>query len=62
MDEAYGPSLGFTTYTSKFFANQADLDNYWKSAQANEITNTQEKIVLDHLKSINEMINNNGII
>lgn len=59
MDEAYGPSLGFTTYSSKFFANQADLDNYWKSAQANEITNTQEKIVMDNLKSINEMINNN---
>ncbi|HLC83767.1 MAG TPA: hypothetical protein VJI69_08045 [Bacteroidia bacterium] len=59
MDEAYGPSLGFTTYTSKFFANQIDLDNYWKSAQANEITNTQEKIVIDNLKSINEMINNN---
>lgn len=59
MDEAYGPSLGFTTYTSKFFANQADLDNYWKSVQSNEITNTQEKIVMDNLKSINEMINNN---
>lgn len=59
MDEAYGPSLGFTTYSSKFFANQADLDNYWKTAQASEIGNTQEKIVLDNLKSINEMINNN---
>lgn len=59
MDEAYGPSLGFTTYSSKFFANQTDLDNYWKSAQAAEISNTQEKIVTDNLKSINEMINNN---
>lgn len=58
-DEAYGPSLGFTTYTSKFFANQADLDNYWRTAQNTEITNTQEKIVTDNLKSINEMINNN---
>lgn len=59
MDEAYGPSLGFTTYSSKFFANQTDLDNYWKTAQATEITNTQEKIVMDNLKSINEMLNNN---
>lgn len=57
MDEAYGPSLGFSTYTSKFFANQLDLDNYWKTAQANEISSIQEKIVLDHLKSFNEMIN-----
>jgi hypothetical protein len=57
MDEAYGPSLGFSAYTSKFFANQTDLDNYWKTAQANEIGNIQEKIVMDNLKSINEMIN-----
>ena len=57
MDEAYGPSLGFSNYTSKFFANQLDLDNYWKTAQANEISSIQEKIVLDHLKSFNEMIN-----
>jgi len=59
MDEAYGPSLGFTTYSSKFFANQVDLDNYWNTAQAREITNTQDKIVMDNLKSINEMINSN---
>lgn len=59
MDEAYGPSLGFTTYTSKDFANQAALDAFWKTSQATEINATQEKIVLDHLKSINEMLNNN---
>lgn len=59
MDEAFGPSLGFTTYTSKGFATQAELDTYWKTAQASEITNTQEKIVFDNLKSINEMVNNN---
>ena len=59
MDEAYGPSLGFSTYTSKDFANQAALDTYWKTAQATEINATQEKIVMDNLKSINEMINNN---
>lgn len=59
IDEAYGPSLGFSTYTSKFFATQVDLDNYWRTAQNTEITNTQEKIVMDNLKSINEMINNN---
>lgn len=59
MDEAYGPSLGFTTYSSKFFANQIDLDNYWNTAQASEITTTQDKIVMDNLKSINEMINSN---
>ncbi len=58
-DEAYGPSLGFSTYSSKFFANQVDLDNYWRTAQASEIGNTQEKIVTDNLKSINEMINSN---
>lgn len=58
-DEAYGPSLGFTTYTSKFFANQADLDAYWKTAQNTEIGNAQEKIVVDNIKSINEMLNNN---
>ena len=57
-DEAYGPSLGFSTYTSKFFANQVDLDNYWRTAQASEIGSIQEKIVVDHLKSINEMLNN----
>ena len=58
-DEAFGPSLGFSTYSSKFFANQVDLDNYWRTAQASEIGNTQEKIVTDNLKSINEMINSN---
>ena len=58
-DEAYGPSLGFSTYTSKDFANQVALDAYWKTAQPSEITATQEKIVLDNLKSINEMLNNN---
>lgn len=59
MDEAYGPSLGFSTYTSKDFANQAAADTYWKTAQSTEIAATQEKIVMDNLKSINEMLNNN---
>lgn len=59
IDEAYAPSLGFTTYTSKDFATQAELDAYWKTAQSTEITTIQEKIVLDNLRSINEMINNN---
>ncbi|CAN5467487.1 hypothetical protein BH10BAC1_BH10BAC1_00920 [soil metagenome] len=58
-DEAYGPSLAFSTYTSKDFPTQAELDTYWKTVQTSEITNTQEKIVLDNLKSINEMLNNN---
>ncbi len=59
MDEAFSPSLSFSTYTSKDFATQAELDAYWKTAQASEISNTQEKIVLDNLRSINEMLNNN---
>ena len=58
-DEAYGPSLNFSTYTSKDFATQAELDTYWKTAQAAETSAIQEKVVLDNLRSINEMINTN---
>ncbi|MCX6295140.1 MAG: hypothetical protein NTX97_03565 [Bacteroidetes bacterium] len=59
MDEAFGPSLSFSTYTSKDFATQAELDAYWKTAQTSEILNVQEKIVLDNLRSINELLNTN---
>ncbi|MBA3971338.1 MAG: hypothetical protein H0X46_04220 [Bacteroidetes bacterium] len=58
-DEAYGPSLNFSTYTSKDFATQAELDAYWKPIQPNEISAVQEKVVLDNLRSINDMLNNN---
>lgn len=57
MDEAYAPSLNFSTYTSKDFPTQAELDTYWKTAQNPEISAVQEKIVLDNLRSINEMLN-----
>jgi hypothetical protein len=59
IDEAFGPSLNFAAYTSKDFATQAELDAYWKTAQAGEITAIQEKVVLDNLKAVNDMINNN---
>lgn len=59
IDEAFGPSLNFSTYTSKDFPTLAELDAYWKTAQATEISATQEKIVMDNLKSINEMLNSN---
>ncbi len=59
LDEAYGPSLGFSTYTSKDFPTPAEAEAYWKTAQNGEISAVQEKIVLENLKSINEMLNNN---
>lgn len=59
MDEAYGPSLGFSTYTSKDFATPGEAEAYWKTAQNGEISAVQEKIVNENLKSINEMLNNN---
>ncbi|HEY0029261.1 MAG TPA: hypothetical protein VGC65_00770 [Bacteroidia bacterium] len=58
-DEAYGPSLNFSTYSSKHFFTAAEADNYWKTAKASEITAVQDKIVVDNLKAINEMLNSN---
>ncbi|MFL5764986.1 MAG: hypothetical protein ACJ77K_13665 [Bacteroidia bacterium] len=59
VDEAFGPSLNFSNYTSKYFFTAADADNFWKTSKASEIGAIQDKIVEDNLKLINDQLNSN---
>src|ERR1043165_1496921 len=59
IDEAFGPSLNFSNYTSKYFFTAAEADNFWKTSKASELASIQEKIVTDNLKLINDQLNNN---
>jgi hypothetical protein len=59
IDEAFGPSLNFSNYTSKTFFTAAEADNFWKASKAQETATIQESIVNDNLKLINDQLNSN---
>jgi|GEM_PF-3980433 len=58
IDEAFAPSMNYSTFKSKSFLTQAELDAYWLTQKKTDIVSIQEKVIVDNLKMINEQINN----
>ena len=59
MDELFPSTINYSTFNSKDFYNQAELEGYWYAQKNNEITAAQEKVAKDNLKAINDYLNDN---
>lgn len=59
MDEMYSPTTQMSSYSSKSFPTQAELQTYWSTNKNTEMAALQEKVVNDNFRTLNEHLNNN---